>query len=71
MNFNEWNQFVAFGSECDRLKFENFINLYENAKFIQSRTRERKETNENRNNMSIISFRINVANYFNFLFGNK
>jgi hypothetical protein len=71
MNFNEWNQFVAFGSECDRTQFENFIKSYENAKFIQPRTRERKETNENRGNLPIISFRLNVANYFNFLFGNK
>lgn len=36
MNFNEWCLFVGFGSKCDRTKFENFLNLYENAKFIRN-----------------------------------
>ena len=47
MNYNEWCIFVAFGSECDRTQFENFIKSYENAKFIQNTTREGEKTHQN------------------------
>lgn len=71
MNFNEWNQYVAFGSKCDIVKFENFIKSYENAKFIQQRPRENQEVNANRDFLPIVSLRLNAANYFNLLFSNR
>jgi hypothetical protein len=35
MTYNEWCLFVAFGSKCDRVKIQSFIEKYENYKFMQ------------------------------------
>lgn len=70
MDFNTWANHVQFGIKCDRVKFETFINNYENAKFITSRTREGEEINENRSSMHIIDFRVSLGNRINLLFFN-
>jgi hypothetical protein len=71
IDFNTWANNVQFGVKCDRLQYENFINNYENAKFIQSRTGENQENNESRNSLPIIDFRIALGNRIDFLFSNQ
>lgn len=36
LDFNTWVNHVQFGSKCDRLKYDNFIEKYENATYIQT-----------------------------------
>jgi len=45
MNFNDWCQEVGFGSTCDRKKHSQFIEKYENSRFISETNRLQKKCN--------------------------
>ena len=46
ITFNQWAETVKFGSKCDRLKYESFINSYEDAKFIKETSSIKEDDNQ-------------------------
>ena len=67
ITFNQWAKKVKFGAKCDRLKYETFINNYEDAKYIRETNPVQKESNNtNPSNRSkpIDNFISHLVQYF-------